>query len=461
MSTTVIKTIFLPIANRQQARNILRTDVLKTIAMDSSVRIVIFTPEYRAEQYRKEFAYPNIVVEGIEEPKILSSLDAFLGRVSLFYINSATGRFLRKQWLWYGRKAPVRYCVSLGLIFLFGSAKFLRSLFRFLDFKLVKDERFASYFETYKPDLVFAPNIFAALDTSFLRHSKRRGIRIVGMINSWDNITLAKYPFRVLPDKLITHNELIKSEAVRYLDMRPENVYVSGIPHFDHYVNSSRGSREAFCARLGIDPKKRILLFAAIGETLNPTEWQVAQQLHAAIKEGKLPDDLLIVMRLHPTERGGIGKLKPDRHLVVDDSKTYVKGQRTFTEILRGDMEHFADSLYYADVVVTTCSTTTIDAAAFDTPSVNIAYDGLEEKPFYQSVRRFYTKQWVHYQPILKSGGTRVAYSLDELLAAINAYLKDPSLDREGRKRIVDEQCYKLDGKSGERIGKFVVSLLP
>lgn len=455
-----MKTIFLSVANRQQARNILRTDVLKTIAAHPSVRVIIFTPAYRAEQYRAEFAHPNVIIEGVEESKTLSLLDNFFERVSLFYINSATGRFLRKQWLWHQRKAPIRYVSSMTLLYLLGSVKFPRSFLRFLDFKLVRDEHFALYFEKYKPDLIFAPNIFARMDRSLLRHAKCRGIHTVGMINSWDNITLAKYPFRVLPNKLITHNEIIKSEAVRYLDMRATDVYVSGIPHFDHYVNSPRASREAFCSRLGISPKKRILLFAAIGETLNPTEWQVAQQLHDAIKEGTLPRDIVVIMRLHPTERGTMGKLRPDDFLVIDDSKTSIAGTQTFTEILRGDMDRLADSLHHAAVLVTTCSTTTVDAASFDTPSVNIAYDGWEEKPFHESVRRFYTKHWVHYQPIVKSGGTRIVYSFEELLVAVNAYLKDPSLDRDGRKRIIDEQCYKLDGKSGERIGKFVVAFL-
>jgi hypothetical protein len=30
----------------------------------------------------------------------------------------------------------------------------------------------------------------------------------------------------------------------------------------------------------------------------------------------------------------------------------------------------------------------------------------------------------------------------------------------EGRRRIVDQQCYRLDGRAGERIGRFLCALL-
>jgi hypothetical protein len=48
---------------------------------------------------------------------------------------------------------------------------------------------------------------------------------------------------------------------------------------------------------------------------------------------------------------------------------------------------------------------------------------------------------------------------MEELLKYINMYLENPSLDKEGRKRIINEQCYKLDGRSGERIGEKIHSL--
>jgi CDP-glycerol glycerophosphotransferase (TagB/SpsB family) len=146
--------------------------------------------------------------------------------------------------------------------------------------------------------------------------------------------------------------------------------------------------------------------------------------------------------------------------VVFDDSKTLIRGEKKYTEILRKDMDHLADSLYHTEMTISTASTMTIDAAAFDKPSINIAFDGWEEKPFHESVRRFYAPSHAHYQPIVKSAGVRIAYSFDELIKYIHMYLEDPSIDKEGRARIVREQCYKLDGKSGERIANFILESL-
>jgi hypothetical protein len=57
-------------------------------------------------------------------------------------------------------------------------------------------------------------------------------------------------------------------------------------------------------------------------------------------------------------------------------------------------------------------------------------------------------------------GGMRVAVSPDDLLKTINAYFENPELDAEGRARTRNQQCYRIDGKSGERVGRFVVEFL-
>ena len=347
------------------------------------------------------------------------------------------------------------------LSLLIGNIKILRLIFRFFDFKLVNDNSVSGFFEKYKPDLIYSPNIISDIDRAFLREAKRRKIKTVGMINAWDNITLAKYPFRILPQKLIAYNDIIKRESIKYLDMKEKDIFVSGWPHFDHYVNSKRISREEFCEKLKINPSKRIILFASIGSTLNPIEWQVLEMLDRAIIDKKLPDDVVVIFRQHPTEKTKMENVKVGGNVVIDDSKTIISGKdKAYSEILKSDMDHLADSLYHSAITINTCSTMSIDAVAFDKPVINIAFDGREEKPFYQSVRRFYEPSHAHYQPIVKSGGVRIAYDIEELIKYINMYLENPFLDKEGRKRIINEQCWKLDGKSSERICNYILSLL-
>lgn len=454
-------TIFVPIVGRQQARNILRTGVFSFLTKNQNIQLVLFVPEFKLSHYEHEFQSANVIFEKL--PPMcghISHIDAFFGRIALFYINSHTARFLRKEWLLLEQRKPIRYVSSMILLWIFGSLSVLRSITRYCDFLFVKDDRFEDYFKTYTPTLVFLPRIDVEADRSLLRYAKKHNIKTIGMINSWDNISLSKYPFRILPDKLIVHNEIIKKDALTYLDMPSEHVYISGMPHFDRYVTEKRSSRESFCKKLGIDPSKRMILFASIGSVLNPTEYQVLSMLDRAMNEGRLPSDVIIIFRLHPTEKTHIDKEKYSTRVVFDDSKTTVSGDKEYTEILAQDSHHLGDSLFHTEMTIATASTMTIDAAAFDKPSINVAFDGWEKKAFHESVRRFYAPSHEHYQPIVHSGGVRIAYTFDELVGYITMYLKDKTIDRAGRTRMVKEQCYTLDGKSGERIATFILDNL-
>jgi len=61
-----------------------------------------------------------------------------------------------------------------------------------------------------------------------------------------------------------------------------------------------------------------------------------------------------------------------------------------------------------------------------------------------------------HYKAIEASGGVKLVGSMDEMISAINAYLKNPKLDAEGRERLRQEQIVFMDGKAGHRIADFI-----
>ena len=63
-----------------------------------------------------------------------------------------------------------------------------------------------------------------------------------------------------------------------------------------------------------------------------------------------------------------------------------------------------------------------------------------------------------HYKKAVATGGIKLVGSGEELIEWINKYLENPSLDKEGRKRLVWEQCPFKDGKSGERIANFILN---
>ena len=79
------------------------------------------------------------------------------------------------------------------------------------------------------------------------------------------------------------------------------------------------------------------------------------------------------------------------------------------------------------------------------------------KKKYYNGVKHYF--QFNHIQKLLVTD-IRTAQSHKEMISLINDSLKNPDIDRERAKRVVRQQCWKLDGKSSERLGDFILKEL-
>jgi CDP-glycerol glycerophosphotransferase (TagB/SpsB family) len=166
-------------------------------------------------------------------------------------------------------------------------------------------------------------------------------------------------------------------------------------------------------------------------------------------------------VRLHP--RDEVDSYEAFRNLpgvIVEKPfrSTVKSGDGLAVDITVESQQHLADTMRYSDVVVNVASTIAIEAAIYDTPVVNIAFDGEQPSDWTRSARRYY--RFTHYVNILRHHAVRVAESPDQLVELVGRYLDDPSLDREGRRQVVREQCQFLDGRSAERVATYVVEML-
>ena len=69
-------------------------------------------------------------------------------------------------------------------------------------------------FEKYKPDVVFATNVYGEEDVLLMKSASIHGVKTIGMVLSWDNNT-SKHLMRVVPNVLLVQNEIIKDEAIK------------------------------------------------------------------------------------------------------------------------------------------------------------------------------------------------------------------------------------------------------
>lgn len=451
-----MKTIFIPIFLGVEAKNILRTDIYRKLLTRSDVRIVLFLNNlHKLEYYKREFNHPNLVYEVVENYQT-PSLNRLFNFLKFNLLKTETTKLRRKTELELN-KSYFKYYTKRIFSEFFGR-KIFRQLARLLYYRLVRDDNFIQYYEKYKPDLVLMAHLFGNMETSLLRQAKKRNVMTVGLINSWDKIT-ARCIIILLPQKLIVHNNIVKKEAMDYLDMQGKDIFVAGIPHYDYYVTEKRNTYPDFCREIGADPSKKILLYCPIGRHYSDSDSRMIELLDDILKQGLIPKDIQIIVRFPPNDEVEIEKNFKSDNIIFDRPGIKFSAKRGIDwDMNARDLNRLANALYHCSLLVCYTSSMSIDAAVFNKPIINIGFDLKNSKLISKNPVYYY--KWTHYKKLLKNGGIRRVNSKEELVSWINIYLKDGEIDKEGRAQIVRDQCFKLDGKSGERVANFLLGCM-
>ncbi|TSC84169.1 MAG: hypothetical protein G01um101417_325 [Parcubacteria group bacterium Gr01-1014_17] len=451
-----MKTIFISILSGVEAKAILRTDILGTLLARGNIRVVLFVKNAaRAAFYEKEFLHPRVCYEVIDA-YAFSPINTLFDFLKNFLVRTNTLALYRRLLL-IDRKNV--FVFVGGFLF---SALLARPLFqriaRFLDASFVRDQIFYSVFERYRPSLVFLANLFDTVEVSMLREAKRRGIRSVGFVNSWDKIA-SKGFLRLVSDVVIAPNHIVKEEAIYYDNVPREKIFVSGVPQYDMYWSIENIlPREVFFQKMKMDPKKRLIIFGPIGKTLSNSDWEMIDTMHSLLQV-HIPETQMLA-RFQPNDFAGDEaefRKRPWLHVDVPGVR-FGTGIGMDWDMTAAELLHLKNTLFHCALLVSYASSISIDAAVFDKPIINIGFEIRHGDPAWkQPTRRYAT---VHYQKALATGGIRLVKSEEELIEWIKKYLAHPQLDRKGRARLVHEQCVYTDGKTGKRIADFLLRQL-
>jgi hypothetical protein len=274
---------------------------------------------------------------------------------------------------------------------------------------------------------------------------------------SWDNLTNRYFPPRQV-DRLVLWNRTMRDEAHDLHAYDADRIGVTGVPQFDSYFTAPRSTRAAFCARVGLDPARRIVTLATIPAPKFAHHGFVIERLLEAIDAGAIAEPANVLVRLHPRDDAAPYERFAGRpHVVVEQPfrRTAARsGDGMNIDFMRENTLHLADTLAHSDVLLNVASTMAIEAAIFDTPVINIGFDG---QPGSNQELMDWHYGSTHFQKVIRSGAVRIAQSPAEMIDLINNYLADPARDRAGRQRIVAEQCEFTDGRSAERVAAEIV----
>ncbi len=162
-----------------------------------------------------------------------------------------------------------------------------------------------------KPDMMIHPTVlYGPFVHDLCWASKERGIPFVSIMNSWDNIVTKAEGYLKL-DWLFVWGEQTKIHAYKYCDIQREKVVVFGPAQFDVYREPARMERDEFCRLHGIDPSKKLLLYAGASRDLD--EFAHLSALDYAIEQGEL-ENTAVIYRPHPWGNCGIDGARIPAH---------------------------------------------------------------------------------------------------------------------------------------------------
>lgn len=455
--------ILLSIPHGGSAGNVLRSGVFaRVLDANPAAELVIASPLSAEAAFIDEFARDRVAFEPLPPHRPAGLEGRLMALVQAAYIDSGVTESVRIRKQEAAATGSIRWIGAKRLLAAGLAPSMARASTRYdVSDRFVSHPSAESLFERHRPDLYIASSpglIFAEIP--LLRTAARRRVRAMAVDPSWDNFTNKLLPVRHV-NRLVVWNALMRDQAVAFHGYRADEIRIAGAPHWDLYFRpGATGGRQAFFRTIGAEPSRRLVTLTTTPQELYAHHAHVLRVMIAAMRSGAWPDAQILV-RLHPRDdlqkyeefrdAAGVILEKPFR-------PTRPAGDGLAIDITAQNQRHLAETLRHSDVVVNVASTIAIESAIFDTPVVNISFDGETPAEFAASARRYY--RFTHYQNITRQQAVRVAETPDQLVDYVTRYLADPSLDRDGRRRVVAEQCQFTDGRSAERAARFILDEL-
>lgn len=332
-----------------------------------------------------------------------------------------------------------------------GGVRLLSRVERAASRALNPSDHYLNLYRTLRPSLVFnGSHVHSAVAIPAMQAAQWLGIPTAAFIFSWDNLTSQG---RILPecDHYFVWNEEIREQLLGiYPHVAPDRVVATGTPQFDlHFRPGVLWSREAFCARVGADPARPIVLYSTGMPHHMPNEPQLVEQIADMLAAMPELGPAQLLVRVYPKDRTGrFDALRARRPDILFPAARWVDGWLTPTV---EDTQLLTNTLHHAALGINVASTVSLELAMFDRPVINVAYD----PPGPQEVRVPYARyyEFDHYAPLVSRGLVELARSPEALGEAMRVLLVDPSRGAERRRAFIRGMFGDtLDGRSGERV---------
>jgi len=440
-----MQTVFLFISNNAYASDLLRTRFIAELA--ARFRVVAFLQPGALAGGAPYPALSNLtyIERPIQRPKFWIIFGKFLrySMIRKYDFEPVVARNRVKGMRDWRRR--VLRALSLAL----PQRWITNDFFTWIETRLLpRDREWEDLLRRYEPAIVLtcSPG-FNHFDAEAVVYARKYRMSTAAINFNWDNIHNGGVHFR-RTDYLCLWSDITKGIAVREYGYVSENVFVSGPVRFDNHVVPQRPlpGREVFLRSKNLDPSEKTILLTTVTNGNYPEEHLVLADLIAARERGVFAGYPNIFVRLHPKEDER--KFAPFLTSSFKNFRLEPAGKRRTAatgaaiELDEEDITNLTATLRYADMVVNYCSTMSLEAIFCDRPVVNICYP--------DRYARVYAHR--HYVPLLVLGAVRLVRSFEDLCAALNVYLADPSLGARERALARESLMPRADGTAYKRL---------
>ena len=247
----------------------------------------------------------------------------------------------------------------------------------------------------------------------YVKASRDLRIPIGHCVASWDNLT-NKGLIKAIPDRVFVWNEAQKAEAVELHNVPADRVVVTGAQLFDQWFSwAPSRDRRSFCAEIGLNPDRPILLYTASSVFICRSEVGFVTRWLKALRgcsDGNLRDAQVII-RPHPKATKTLNQWDSEELKALCGVVVFPRGgHMPLGTQARND---YYDSLYHSAAVVGINTSAMLEAAVVGRRSFTVLLDDIREGQ----------EGMIHFQHLTKDGFLGVAETLEDHIGQLSAEL--------------------------------------
>ena len=336
--------------------------------------------------------------------------------------------------------------------------RFLSKIERASSRALRTTDEYINLMKKLAPSLVFnGSHIHSRNATQAVQAAQWLKIPTATFVFSWDNLTSQgriKLPY----DYFLVWNEQLKKQLLEMYEwIRPEQVFVTGTPQFDfHFQPKFYMSREEFCAEIGADSNRPIILYTTGMANHMPGEPEIVEDIADLLKEISGNQSPQLLVRVYPKDlTGRFDKLKERRKDILFPK---IAWEEAWLTPKHEDSYALVNALRHAAFGINVASTISLELCIFDKPVVNVGYNppSIDEKVL--AYADYY--EFDHYKPLVECGAVEVARNSGQMRELIEKALNEPERRKNERRELIEKMFGEtLDGKSAKRVAEVLLEI--